>query len=361
MNFSPKELTIVICCDADPDRERFGATPLVKDHVPLEWKGLDVGIPKLIKLVEPLRDSYQHSPAFTWLIRSDDQIQTFTGRPSSFPLHENLWSLMLKRGDELGWHPHYWRIMDGLWQQEIDDDQWKSRVLTEAHQDLSQQILIKTAKTGWCFMDQLTMNTFRELGVSCDVSAMPQQKYSPARQQGKAFYGQYHWAETPTLPYFPSSADYQKGDDVPLGMGPSYLKSSSLLEVPITTGVDPWITALENFVLSCRRKQWPQKRPGQSHTSLKISFAPFLFRRLLKSRFDQILQSPPPLIHVYFHPDECLPERGRLSHLYRAEHIVQNIQFILAMAKKKGYSTRFSTVSEFRERYLSTLANHEKG
>jgi hypothetical protein len=355
---SQKELTIVICCDADPDRERFGASTLQKNLVPLEWKGIDSGIPKLIRLVSPLRDQHGRSPAFTWLIRSDEQIKSFTGRASSFPLHQKLWLSMLQRGDECGWHPHYWRNIDDLWQQELNDPPWRSRVLTEGHQDLAQQIDIKTVKTGWCFMDQPTMNTFKELRITSDVSAMPQQKYSPERQNDKAFFGQYHWERTSTLPYFPSSTDYQEDE----GISSTKAAPSTpppLLEIPISTGVDPWITAIENMVLSFRRRQWPKPRTGQSHTSLKVSFAPFLFKRLLNSQFEKILQAPKPIVHVYFHPDECLPERGTLSHLYRAEHIAHNIKLILNMAQKKGYSTRFSTVSEFRDRYLASIKAKE--
>jgi hypothetical protein len=188
-------------------------------------------------------------------------------------------------------------------------------------------------------MDQITMNHFRKLGIKSDTSSMPYQQYSPQRDEDKPYYGKYDWAHCSEEPYFPSEEDYQTH---------SNQKNETLLEVPISVGKDPLITNLENLVLSIRRGQWPKRRLGQEHTSLKLSFNPWLFRRLWNSKLKTLSSSSTPFVHVYFHPDECLPERGRLSWIYHRSHFATNLKQILSDTELAGWKPQFMTVANYR-------------
>jgi hypothetical protein len=348
-----KELSIIIACDADPDRERFGAQKLEGTEVPLSWQGIELGLPKLIQQVSPLKDALGQSPRFTWFIRADHQIaQLMESEEAAYMKHRNFWEAWAAQGDECAWHPHYWRInpKNGFWEQEQNDTLWMSAMLKSSFIKLRQHIELHSVKTGWCTMDNLTMNTLKDLGLLCECSAMPMQVYEPQRQASQAYYGAYDWQHTQQQAYWPSLADYRKPHDTSATTKNSF--SCELLEIPISAGEDRLTTHLENFVLALRRKTWPSARPGQRKTSLKITFAPWLFQRLWRGLLPQIQNLQKPFVHVYFHPDECLPERGLQAKAYSRQNASANLNFILKESQRLGYQPIYRTSRAYRTRFL---------
>jgi hypothetical protein len=335
-----KVVDVILVCDADPDRERFGA-PACDENGPLEWKGVEFGVPKLLEGLKLFHDDDGVQPKFSWLIRSDRQIASLMGHEDgAYVQYQDIWERCRSRGDELGWHPHYWRWKRGCWQQESEDLQWQEQTLRRAHAALAQRFEIKTVKMGWCFMNLATMDTLRALGVSCDVSGMPMQYYRPADVGGQPRYGAYDWRRTGHDPYWASRGDYQCGSSIEPG-------TKGLIELPVTVGHSVTVSALESFVLAFRRRQWPQRRLGQEWTSLKVTFNRFLFKTLLAGAMPSILSMDRPFLHCYFHPDELLPERGQWAKAYGLRHVKSNMELLLRSFRLRGYRLRFSTVDEF--------------
>ena len=344
-----KTVSILTCCDADPDRERFGAPALKGSEVALRWDGVLHGLPRLIKASLDCRDAEGRSPRFTWLLRADHQVAKLMGQADAAYLQfRHFWDDRANLGDELGWHPHHWRLIgsEALWQQELKDNVWMAEHLREAHRALARHLKLNTVKTGWCFMNTTTLETFQQLGLKFEVSAMPGQFYQPTAEVGRAYYGEYNWKNTGFTAYYPQAKDYQ------LAMEPQICGDNApLLEIPISAGSDAFVTLLENWTLALRRRQWPSPRPGQFATSLKITFNPWLFRRLWRGFLPQLQAQREPLIHTYFHPDETLPLRGRAAWFYSALNARNNLNFVLQSCRELGWPTRFVTAQEYGERF----------
>src|SRR3990172_2198567 len=128
---------VVISCDVDPDRERF------LDGVPpggLTWRGVTEGIPAVKSAVRGLTDTTGREPVFTWFLRADEQIRQLQGQYGWFARsHASLLRSLQESGDELGWHPHFWRrdAQNGAWFQEVEDLDWQVDMLHKAHSDLA--------------------------------------------------------------------------------------------------------------------------------------------------------------------------------------------------------------------------------
>ena len=116
-----KTLYIVIGCDTDPDRAGF------IDGIPadtLSWRGMTEGIPELKSSLKGLTDRQGHEPVFTWLLRVDDQIKAMYGAFNwVLTEHQSFLADLEDSGDELGWHPHFWRqdTQSQSWFQETAD------------------------------------------------------------------------------------------------------------------------------------------------------------------------------------------------------------------------------------------------
>jgi hypothetical protein len=343
-----KIVDLILVCDADPDRERFGA-PACKEGGPLVWSGLERGIPRWREAMTEFSDAFGDQPKCSWLIRADEQIEMAMGSMGAAYLkHKSLWEACRDAGDELGWHPHYWRwTSKACWEQESTDAIWQKQMLKKAHEQLRQHIDLKTVKTGWCFMNNLTMTTFAECGLLSDVSAMPQQRYEPRPSRGKPYYGAYDWSSTHHQPYRPDLKNYKIGTDD--------LVSHNLLEVPVSVGRSRAVSAVESLVLALRRRQWPKQPQEQAWVSLKITFHGLLFAQLFKGALEPVLSMDQPYLHCYFHPDELLPHDAEWRQPYGLRHVKANLKLVMKSLAARGYQVRFSTVDEFRRRRLERL------
>ena len=173
---------------------------------------------------------------------------------------------------------------------------------------------------------------------------MPLQVYHPTQEIGRAFYGDYDWQHTGFEPYVPDTQDYRRAANIEEA---NKKNTSELIEIPISAGSDKLITLIENWTLALRRRQWPRQRIGQSYTSLKITFAPWLFRRLWQGFLPQLENLREPFVHTYFHPDETLPITGRQAWMYSSKNAQSNFQTILKTCRAKGWATKFVTAQEY--------------
>jgi hypothetical protein len=225
-------------------------------------------------------------------------------------------------------------------------------MLKTSYGALNQHYEVDTVKTGWCYMDDETMETFRALGLQNDVSAMPFQRYEPRPQDGQAYFGAYNWSRTGYEPYRPAPCDYQQSDLAKLRYDNG---NRSLWEMPVTVGDSALVTMLENAVLSLRRRQWPKRRAAQRNISLKLGFHPFLFRSLWANAWERLREGKEPLVHFYFHPDECLPEGRSALRPYHLGHFKRNLNRVLADARHLGFEVKFMTVQGYRREVLDRV------
>src|SRR5258708_24347533 len=91
--------------------------------------------------------------------------------------HAPLLRSLQQSGDELAWHPHFWRRADqnGTWVQEIADVDWQVDMLRPAHAALRAAFPgpLRRVRMGWGYHNDRTGHALAALGLTVHLSAAP--------------------------------------------------------------------------------------------------------------------------------------------------------------------------------------------
>jgi hypothetical protein len=327
---------VVISCDVDPDRVRL------LDGVPpggLTWRGVSDGIPALKDAVRGLTDAGGREPVFTWFLRADEQIRHVHGAYEWFVRsHPSLLRSLQESGDELGWHPHFWRLdpQTGHWFQEVEDVAWQLDMLRGAHRALATALPapLQSVRMGWSYHNNDTFEALESLGIAVDLSAIPGLRTfirkPPIRAENL-----FDWRETPREPYRPSRADHRRP---PRGAEPA----RRLLEVPcfVASSV-PW--GLVASVQLARKTGtlaplWDAVR--KPTYCINVTAHPALFAPLV-AHLGKVLRRPgagPLVFETHFHADELVPNR---SALYDLQSVRPNIRALVRVCHEAGAPLEF--------------------
>jgi hypothetical protein len=329
-----KELFICIACDTDPDRIAFN-----RDATPdkLHWRGLLEGIPRGKEHLAKIIDSSGKSPIVTWCLRVDHQIREYTGA-FDFVLREFGDSVksLESVGDEIGWHPHFWRRQDSdsPWYQEFADVDWQVEMLKSAHGAFSaiHPTGTNSVRMGWIYHNNRTMQELDKLGVRVELSASPGLCLLPRNQLVKG-QNYYDWSISPDMPYHPSRADYRR----PAKGGEESLR---IWEIPCLMSRSWKWSVIAGGFLSLKMKS-PRplfqsiKRP--SHF-INISGKPNIFRPLLASLENRLKIQNRVLFTTYFHADEWLPVRHPF---YSLESTAENLRAIMTLCQRLNVRVQY--------------------
>ncbi len=321
----PPTVYIVLSCDTDPDRPDFldGMEP-----GKFTWRGMTEGIPAVKALMQGVTDSRGREPVFTWFLRADEQMQrVFGGYAAVVRAEHTLLRSLAASGDELGWHPHFWRAgRDGRWYQEVEDEPWQLEMLRLAHQDLSAALpegrAPQSVRMGWAYHTTPTYGALDSLGVRVDCSALPGYRTyrgSPPTR-GENFFD---WQSTPRQPFHPSRRDHRRpprDDERPFDLleAPSFVATSrpwaflSALQLTRKTGVAALL--------------WDSlRRPTYC---INVTARPALFAPLVTQLRHMATRAGegPILFSTQFHADELVPNR---STMYRLESLRANVQALV--------------------------------
>src|SRR2546425_29458 len=149
-------MLVVIGADVDPRLPGMRRLPAWDP-----WDPLDL-IPSLERTLGA------DLPPITWLIRADDTIRHVTGAfDSGYATRQPMWTRLLARGHELGWHFHHWTYRDTS-----DGFDPNPAWLPEAHAALSRHFAIRATRTGWDYCNSETMQRLAALGVAIDFSSL---------------------------------------------------------------------------------------------------------------------------------------------------------------------------------------------
>lgn len=339
-----KRLFVIIGCDTDPDRAGL------LDGVPpdtLTWRGMAEGIPLLKEAVSTLTDSQGHRPVFTWLLRADEQIRFVHGEYAwVIREYRSLLEALEQSGDELGWHPHFWRL-DGnakRWYQDTIDVQWQVKMLESAHADYLDACpgRARSVRMGWDYHNNETLTTLARLGVVVDFSAIPGLKTvrNASLQHPENLFD---WFSTPRRPYRPAANDYRrpahgKEHAMPLWEAPNFVSTSLIWG--IISGIQ-FARKMKDFGHLWRSLVRPTYW-------INITGRPVLFAPLLAELRHQLRKADdaPILFVSYFHPDELLPNR---SGLYSLEACCQNLRSIISLAESESATATFVRASQISE------------
>jgi hypothetical protein len=331
------DMPLIICCDVDPDCPSLGG---VRFNVPkdkLIWMGITRGIPKIVRALESVEDSYGNRAKVTWFFRSDEQMHLIYG-DHAWPLNEfrSLWKSLESRGDEIGWHPHLWRWSEKCkcWFQEVNDEEWITKCLHAGFLGFFQTtgFIPTSVRTGWNFHNNLTMEILQDLKVPVDLSALPGVKrLGMPDRRGSCFINECDWEITPTKPYYPSVKDYRRA-------AIEGEASLDLVEMPITT----YVSLKHFFGRMLRTKRLTFSLPK---AELSLLAFPQVFRRVLHkkiSRDKDAAARASEYIAVYFHPYDIF-RYGSMSNLEA------NLKTIKNAWKDHSRAIRFLTAKEAAE------------
>jgi hypothetical protein len=340
MTLENKTLYIIIGCDTDPDRPGFvrGAEECKS------WRGLEEGIPQYKELAAKLTDSLGNTPKITWLLRADEQVNIINDDYAwVIRKYEKILKTLESSGDELGWHPHFFRINagSGNWHQEVSDINWQIRMLDEAYKAYNAAMPGHpiSVRMGWDFHNNATMKKLAELGIKVEFSALPGLK-TRAAGGAKDIYNIFDWSISPREPYLPSSADYRRSPRSPEN-------SLDILEIPIFTS-SSFIWGLISGLQFTRKMKDPlqlfqtMRRPAYV---INITGKPKLFSPILSSLEKTIKLSnrSSNFFATYFHADELLDNQ---SSFYSRFNMLTNLHAIVDICEKSNVKVQFIRAGE---------------
>jgi hypothetical protein len=337
-----RTIHIVLSCDVDPDRPGFLDGGAQRE---LTWRGMTEGIPALKDLLRGLTDSQGREPVFTWFLRADEQILRMHGAYAQVVRTQDaLLRSLHQSGDELGWHPHFWRreTEDGAWFQEVEDLDWQVDMLHAAHRDLaaSPSGPPRSVRMGWAYHNTRSYGALESLGLAVDCSALPGYRTYRGKPptRGENFFD---WHSTPRQPFRPSREDCRRP---PRGTEASF----RLLEAPsfVATSL-PW--ALVSSVRLSRKtgdlgQVWDAvRRPTYC---INVTARPALFTPLVTELRRCIRRSPPEsgpiLFSTQFHADELVRNR---SALYDLHSVRPNLEALVRVCREADTPVEFTQAS----------------
>ena len=335
MSPGKRTLHIIIGCDTDPDRQDFVDGASVER---LSWRGMSEGIPILKGMVDDLIDSDGRAPVFTWLLRVDEQIRMLHGEYGW--ILQNFRRLLLdleSTGDELGWHPHFYRLDEKKknWFQEINDVEWQTGMLHQAY-DAYMKIFpdrARSVRMGWDYHNNATMRKLDELGVKIDFSAVP--GLSTKATSSRKIHNVYDWYISPREPFFPSKTDYRRG--VVEGE-----ESLSILELPNFTSKSFIWGIISGLQFMRKMNDITQLLKAIKHATYWINLTgrPGLFSPIASQLRRDLRNAKQPdlFFATYFHADELLDNK---SSLYDRSSLRTNLETIIKICEDENYAVKF--------------------
>lgn len=321
-----KDVVVIVGCDCDPDRPMYGGIQY-NSMEKMVWRGITEGIPNAKEIANDFVDSYDKNPKFTLFVRSDEQInEIYDDYAFEYRGFFNLWHELKRDGDEIGWHPHLWRWTDEYktWYQEIEDERWIERCLMGGYKAIPEEFKPLSVRMGWDFHNNFTMQTLDNLGIKCDLSALPGLR-SEGAEVHQVIVDKYNWISSPKKPYKPCKTNYQ--------VACNNMRALRITEIPLTTGnIALWLFILKTLLGRSRRRFYelnPTKHPVYTRNIIKKAF---------KTGY----------LVMYSHPDELLPEKGLFSYI----NFRKNFEIIAEMSKKYNLSYTYRTATEGAKRVL---------
>jgi len=338
---------VVISCDVDPDRERLlEGTSSGR----LAWRGVTEGIPAIKQAVRGVTDTSSREPVFTWLLRADEQVRELEGTYDALVRSQrSLLESLQASGDELGWHPHFWRrdSPSSRWFQEVEDLDWQVDMLRRSHGALAPVFpgTVESVRMGWSYHNNRTFAALEDLGITVDLSGIPGLR-TFGREPPRRGENLFDWHATPRVPYWPSRVDYRRpphhGED-----------ASNVLEVPSFVSTAPLWSVLGGLHLARKTRSPAQvwyavRRPAYcvTLTSKPIVFDPLVsqLRRLLRRGGDG-----PLVFETHFHADELVPNR---SSLYDLASVRPNLEAVLRVCRQTETPLYFVAARAIRALWL---------
>lgn len=211
------ELPIALTFDLDPDH----FDPSMGDEyatADMSWRGVETAVPALADILASYHDDFGNRACATWLPRADSQISALYGDAGAvLDRFDGLLRACANAGDEIAWHPHLHKNVDGTWIQETDPAALHTDLVTAHHAMTSHGWNPRSIRIGGNYGSNALMASLDELGIKVDSSALP------GRSRDDHHYA-LDWSTTTQAAYRPAEHDYR----VP------GTPARAIIEVPVT-------------------------------------------------------------------------------------------------------------------------------
>ncbi|MGB8166688.1 MAG: hypothetical protein WCF18_04305 [Chthoniobacteraceae bacterium] len=315
MTADPLPIALTFDAEADVFDRSFGGEP--SKQTP-SWRGIEEGIPRIDEVLAGYHDSTGARACATWYVRGDRHIGALFGSSSHLlEKYRDLWQQRASSGDEIGFHPHLYRLTGGEWRQETDSTALREQLTEVLAAMRAAGFAPRSSRIGEAFGSNEVMAALDELGLQCDSTAMPGRVRRDAERQ-------LDWAPTPQSPYHPSIADYRQPGTPEL----------RLLQVPMSM---------------IETKAEYDRAPLLRYADLSFH------HEVMRAGLTAFLTTAPLLVTVT-HPSTVLPgiapqRHGLLS--FDIGNFRRNLDFILAECERLARGYRFITIGECAHRFAT--------
>jgi hypothetical protein len=306
-----RDLPIALTFDLDSDLFDESVAP-TGGHTKISWRGLTDGVGMIRERLAALSKRYGVSTRSTWFVRVDNQIADLYGRPAYLlEQYRALFESLIDDGDEIGWHPHLYRLDGEAWRQEIDDEVL-ARNMSAAITDMKAAGFTPACgRIGEAYGSNGIMATFDDLGIGIDSTAMPGRKRIDEHRM-------LDWSDTPGGAYRPSITDYRIPGN----------PARSVIEIPMS-------------MLKVKAEYDPQPFLRYLDLSYRNS--------ALAVGVDDLVREAPYLVAVT-HPSALLrefePDGGHGLVTFDPDAITQNLSMVIERARELGREPRFLRLAD---------------
>lgn len=223
-----KKIPIIFCVDVEPDLR------MVKTNCQEPWAGYEA-MHVYLKDTRPLLEKATGSPVhYSWFFRVDPQIAEGYGAADWALTHYKNWILEYEaEGDEIGLHPHAYRLEEKDWVADHGNQVWVEHCLDMAFEGFEKNLgrSCRSFRFGDRFMNQDTLDELEKRGVRYELTLEPgyaaQKSMNPHIPSERATGTLPDTTRVPRFPYRAKPFDYQAPDES---------RSKGMWILPLSTG-----------------------------------------------------------------------------------------------------------------------------
>lgn len=218
---------VLICIDIEPQQRA------VDLRVRQDW----FGFPETWEFMDHLRArlarATQAPVRFNWFLRMDPQVSEAYGSADwAVTRYRNIFDKILLAQDELGLHPHAWRLDHKTreWYVDFADQRWVEECVTQSFEQFTSTFSkpCRSFRFGDRWLNNRTIDLIERLGARFDLTIEPGRKSEKLRERFTGSLPDY--TSAPRTPYQPSNGNYlQPGKEG---------STRNLCMIPVST-VDP--------------------------------------------------------------------------------------------------------------------------
>lgn len=253
----------------------------------------------------------------TWFVRADNQISATLGDAMAcFQEWQPLLLAWRQAGEAIGFHPHCYKLLDGVWGASTDDVANAAMLLSVGRRLRELPYPVTVARIGEAHMTDLLSVALRELGIRADCTALPGRvRHDPPRHD---------WSRCPRTPYQPEVDDYQLA-------GPPV--EGAMWEIPFS------MVPIQGPTEEAPRERY-----------LNLGFRPEYLQPALEAWLPDQTR-----IVTLMHPVETLDVEDEVGAqfpllAFEAEAVSSNLLFLQEYCARVGRLVEFVTVPELVER-----------